>query len=375
MQQVNALHYKKDASARKSNIELLRIFAMIMIIAHHVAVHAGFSFDPQVISVNRLWIQFIEMGGKIGVNIFVLISGYFLSASARFKSGKLINFWIQLVTYSVVFFCAHAFLGTNNFTVSGLYEALLPITFDCWWYASTYFVLYLLHPFINIFINSLDKIKYKMLLLILTVCWVLIPTFTGMKFQISNLLWFIYLYLLAGYIRKYGSEWKMRPAKGLMTAVIFTAVNFIGFVLFDFLSATNEALVIHRDAFYIMNSLFMFMISLSLFMAFLNMDIPYKKSVNIISSAMFGVYLIHDHPYIRTVSHKIIFKQASYSEEWFLVPYTVAIIVGTFVVCTIAELARIYILEKNYAGVVDKLANKADRLKNRILSSDIFNKF
>lgn len=58
-------------SVRQSNIELLRIIAMVMIVGHHFAVHGwegGFPYPS--ISVNRLWIQFIQMGGKIGVNVF-----------------------------------------------------------------------------------------------------------------------------------------------------------------------------------------------------------------------------------------------------------------------------------------------------------------
>ena len=62
---------------RKSNFELLRIIAMIMIVFHHFAIFSESKFDINLITLNRLWNQFIRMGGKIGVNIFVLISGYF----------------------------------------------------------------------------------------------------------------------------------------------------------------------------------------------------------------------------------------------------------------------------------------------------------
>ena len=63
---------------RQSNIELLRIVAMLLIIAHHFSLHGGFVFSTASITVNRLWIQFIQIGGEIGINVFVLISGYFL---------------------------------------------------------------------------------------------------------------------------------------------------------------------------------------------------------------------------------------------------------------------------------------------------------
>ena len=60
---------------RKSNFELLRILAMLRIIGHHFSVHGDAVFATDVLTVNRLWMQCIEIGGKLGVNIFVLISG------------------------------------------------------------------------------------------------------------------------------------------------------------------------------------------------------------------------------------------------------------------------------------------------------------
>lgn len=86
---------------RNSNIELLRIVAMLMIVAHHFSVHGGFSFDPSRISVNLIWIQFLQLGGKVGVDIFILISGYYLVSRKSFNSYKALSygarcFFIQL---------------------------------------------------------------------------------------------------------------------------------------------------------------------------------------------------------------------------------------------------------------------------------------
>ena len=50
---------KLTTPQRQSNIELLRIFAMIIIIGHHFSVHGGFNFSTDVINLNRLWTQFI----------------------------------------------------------------------------------------------------------------------------------------------------------------------------------------------------------------------------------------------------------------------------------------------------------------------------
>ncbi len=146
-----------NKSERKSNIELLRVLAMILIVAHHVAVHSDFGFPTDLITFNKLWIQFIELGGKIGVNIFVLISGYFGVVARSIKPQKAIKLWLQIFTYSVVFFLISLkFLG-EAFSLKTMIKDFLPITYSNWWFASTYFVLYLLSPFLNRFLNSLDK--------------------------------------------------------------------------------------------------------------------------------------------------------------------------------------------------------------------------
>ena len=158
------IHMKNQ---RQSNIELLRIVAMLMIIAHHVAVHSGFAFPSGSISFNRLWIQFIQMGGKIGVNIFVLISGYFLVRADGVKTNKVIKLWLQIFTYSIITFFVIVFVSPQSFSIRALIENALPITYYKWWFVSAYFVLYLLSPYINKLLNSLDKKSYQRLLVLL----------------------------------------------------------------------------------------------------------------------------------------------------------------------------------------------------------------
>lgn len=86
---------------RSSNLELLRILAIIMIIAHHYSVHGGWDI-PNELSYNRIIVQFLSLGGKLGVNCFVLITGYFM-INSKFN----INKFAKIVGQVFLLFCSY----------------------------------------------------------------------------------------------------------------------------------------------------------------------------------------------------------------------------------------------------------------------------
>ncbi len=67
---------------RYSNIELLRIVSMLLIISFHYAYKGGFTDDIPLI--NGYIIKMFWMFGELGVNCFMLITGYFM-VEGRFK--------------------------------------------------------------------------------------------------------------------------------------------------------------------------------------------------------------------------------------------------------------------------------------------------
>ena len=82
---------------RDSNFELLRIVAMLMIIGHHLALYGAPCDDPSYISPNILLCQFIQGGGKLGDNIFILITGYFSITADKVNYLKIYRLWKQMV--------------------------------------------------------------------------------------------------------------------------------------------------------------------------------------------------------------------------------------------------------------------------------------
>ena len=164
---------------RNSSLELLRIVAMLMIIIHHFAYGDNFHFPADSITLNRLWIQFVNKGGKLGVNIFVLLSGYFLIESKSVKFRKLAAMWIAMLFYSVAFYTISVLTGGAKFRAYDVLLAFMPLSKTKWWFLEVYFMLYLLHPYLNTMLRNLSKADYERMLLLLGFCWSVMPTFTN----------------------------------------------------------------------------------------------------------------------------------------------------------------------------------------------------
>ena len=93
---------------RDSNLELFRIIAMIAIIAHHYVVNSGLIEFGGPIETNQFCFKSIfycifGAWGKIGINCFVLITGYFMCKS-HITSKKFLKLLIQIYFYKIIIY-------------------------------------------------------------------------------------------------------------------------------------------------------------------------------------------------------------------------------------------------------------------------------
>lgn len=342
-----AILYKRD-NQRNSSIELLRIISMVMIVSCHFATHGGFSFDTNVLTIPRLWWNFIEMGGNFGVNVFVLISGYFLieSKSDVFDFKKILKFWSQLFTYTLGMYLFYCLIGISDFGLVSLIKTFFPITFGPWWFASTYFVLYLIHPFLNMLLRKLDKKTYKALVVTFLTLWCVIPTLTTSPYQSNNMIWFITLYCVSGYVRLFGLNPKFSTKHYFLFWLFFSALRYLSCVVLMVIGLKIPSVSGYSLYLYDTQSILTFLSALSLFMAFEKWNMGYNKWINIIASASFGVYLIHDHKISRSFLWHTVFKNAQYQNSIFIIPYSVIVVAIIYIACTLIDLLRKNTIEK-----------------------------
>lgn len=350
---------ESDRQERNSSIELLRIISMIMITFHHFAVHGGFVWSANEVTIPHFWYNLISMGGKIGVDVFILISGYFLidSRGGLFNFKRVIKIWGQVFFYLILFYLLFCGFGLCDFHVKTLIKACFPFAFDFWWFASTYFVLYLLHPFINKMLNSFDKKTYQAFLFLTVFCWSVIPTFVKSQYQGNSLLWFITLYAIAGYAKRFGFNEKIHTKHYFMLFILFSVITYLTSAVFTILGAKNEKFAIYTTCFYGQEKLTILLISLTLFMAFATLRFKYSKLINTIASATFGVYLIHDNCLVRPFLWREVFKNYEYQNSKMIIVYSIGVVVLVYVVCTIIDLIRQLVFEKMYLNIVNKYSH------------------
>ena len=366
----------KKTMYRNSSIELLRIISMVMIMFHHFAYHGNFEWNYNEITIPHLWYNFILMGGKVGVNIFVLISGFFLIENTErlFQPKILLKFWGQVVFYSITTYFLSIVLQINNFDIKQIIKICFPITYPGWWFASTYFMLYLIHPFLNKLLHDLNKNVYQYLILLLVLCWSIIPTLTTQLFESNSLLWFITLYVIAGYAKIYGFNERLKSKHYFFLFLIVLVCSYLISVSFLVLGTKRNELAVHAIDFFGMERFPILLMALFLFMTFAKLKIKYNKWINVIASATFGVYLIHDSSYIRYYIWWNIFKINQYQESLFLIPYSILVVFIIYVLCTGIEMVRKVLLERPYIIFVNKYVNLLINPLNKIyeLSNKIF---
>lgn len=366
----------KKTMYRNSSIELLRIISMVMIMFHHFAYHGNFEWNYNEITIPHLWYNFILMGGKVGVNIFVLISGFFLIENTErlFQPKKLLKFWGQVVFYSITTYFLSIVLQINNFDIKQIIKICFPITYPGWWFASTYFMLYLIHPFLNKLLHDLNKNVYQYLILLLVLCWSIIPTLTTQLFESNSLLWFITLYVIARYAKIYGFNERLKSKHYFFLFLIVLVCSYLISVSFLVLGTKRNELAVHAIDFFGMERFPILLMALFLFMTFAKLKIKYNKWINVIASATFGVYLIHDSSYIRYYIWWNIFKINQYQESLFLIPYSILVVFIIYVLCTGIEMVRKVLLERPYIIFVNKYVNLLINPLNKIyeLSNKIF---
>ncbi len=152
-------------------------------------------------------------------------------------------------------------------------------------------------------------------------------------------------------------------------SIVCVFLTFLSVVLLNRLSLKSEYFEDKRFYFYDIQRLPLLAISLLLFIGFSRLQMKPNRIVNRIASAMFGVYLIHDHEYVRYFLWLDLFHNMDHSDDRLLFLRFLGEIIFILVSCSLIELLRIHLLEKKYMPVVQRTASYLDQKRENLFSS------
>ena len=174
---------KDQSLERNSNFELLRIIAMFEIVIWHIIIHGKVidTVNPALSFILRI-ILFICI---THVNSFAMISGYF-QYDKKFKPKIIILLILTLFFYNFIINLIFFKMGIISIGLFDLFMRMSPLASNNYWFLTSYIILYLISPFINRLINSLNKKEHLFLIFTLSFIYFLLPILSIVYFNTPN---------------------------------------------------------------------------------------------------------------------------------------------------------------------------------------------
>lgn len=356
---------RNSVSQRKSNMELLRIISILLIIIFHCVYKSGFSFEAGF-SVNKLIVKSFWMFGELGVNLFILISGYFM-ITGKFKWRKLILLLAEVLFYHLLITLFARCIGIYEVVGwKNIFLSFFPVTLNRYWFITAYVIVYLLSPYLNAFAHAIDKRTYKKFLLTVLFLYSFIPTIFGIFYNTTEsllyynrLIWLVIAYFVGAYIRLYNISIIHSMKAAIVTSISSFFVMVVSILFIDQFSSFFAVLGTTEIAyFWPPNTVPMVFLSVGVFGIFLHWEIPYHVVINRIASTTLGIYILHDGLLARWL-WRTVFQCTRYQNSPYLV-FHILVIGGGYsllecpLICCVRRLKKEYCtkfwIQKQFVG-------------------------
>lgn len=291
---------------RESGIELLKIFAMLMIICSHsipyseslrsVYGEAFIDITCATTNISDFIMIIFKYLGQLGNAVFVICSAWFLTNSKRVKPEKVIEIVLDSFLISIGILLLFIISGQHIETITFI-KQIFPITFQNFWFVSCYLLLYSIHPLLNIIIDSVTQRQLLRIVLIMLILYSGISFVLVNKYYYSHLVGFILIYFMTAYMKKYmpkistNKKYNIRLfLASLIGLIVMLAVTDGGGLKIDVFSHMMLRWCIFTNP-------FILGMAISLFNIFRH-NVFYNFKINYLSSLTLIVYMLHENPMI-----------------------------------------------------------------------------
>ena len=282
---------------RNSNLELLRIFAMLAIIAHHFVVNSTVNLQYNYLNptTNQYFLEIWGMWGKTAINSFILISGYFLCKQAL-TWQRYVKLLAQIVFYNIVIYFIFIATGYEPLTLKGVYKSLLGLlSYINHGFTASFMVFYAFVPIYNIVINNISQKQFRLFIIGIISAMTIAQTFFFSP-TMNEPVWYMSLYFIAAYIRIYPNRYTESLKFSTILFLFSTLLAVASVVCIMFLADYRQLEFIGSNRYFMgseSKKILAFIVGLSAFLVAKNVRPFASKFINTVAAGTFGVLLIH----------------------------------------------------------------------------------
>lgn len=281
---------------RLSNMELLRLLAMLMIMVGHALFFPYPNVqqieDAPVLSISR----FLYSGLSVcSVDVFVLISGWF---GIRYKAERLLALIFQTLFFAILVYIALALYRPSQYMNLDALSTIICFHSDDYWFIKAYIGLYIFAPMLNKYIESATEKQLRTFLLVFYSFQTLygwLNLYGAHWFEGGfSMISFVGLYILARYVRLHLNIHKEKSFFLFLYLIIGFGLGLMAFTLAALDIRIYGRLLTYTNPLVILES-----VCLVVFFSKLRIQ---SSLINFLAASCLAIYLLHAnelilHPY------------------------------------------------------------------------------
>lgn len=341
---------------RSSNLELYRIIAMLLIVAHHYVVNSGLTngvISYQPTAFRSIFMYIFGAWGKTAINCFVMITGYFM-CKADISIVKFIKLIFEIIFYKLIFYIIFLVYGYYEFSFHNFVHVIFPVQNIADNFVGCFLIFYLTIPFLNILVKNLNRKQHLYLIILSVFTYTILYQIPEHVVTLNYVIWFAVLFIIASYIRFYHTK-IYDNTKIWFLVTIGLLLLATGTILWSiYYSNGQNAYQFVSDS----NAIFALLIGISSFIFFKNINIKPNKLINLIGGSTFGVLLIHANS---DAMRQWLWKDTLNNVYWFGTQYVfihaILSVIGIFSICIIIDVIRKRVIEKPVMGYIEEKIN------------------
>ena len=339
-----------DRQTRDSGIELLKIFAIFVIVINHTVQsltneaynipNNGFVIDISRATTNIqcILLQIFRHFGVLGNSVFFICSAWFLLKSKNWNKKKWLFMVIEIWVVSIVIFIITYIILHGNISIGIIISSLFPTTFGNNWYMTCYLLFYPIHPILNSIVNMMNQRQLFRSTLVMVFLYVFMNFINCSWFFSSAIILWITIYFAIAYMQKYLMSFVDNIRENIILFII-GVIGFIGIILITDICGLYSQVLSDKVMRWV-NNCNPFLLAMSIAMFNIARNIHFKnRFINYISKLSLLIYIIHENiilrTYFRPAMWNYVYKRFGFSDVigWVLIIAFIIFIFG--ILCSI----------------------------------------